>query len=215
MSDKFDGNTSLMAYRSNNTRSDLRQDAYANALVSQGLPPLADLAANGKLHVASGGSHAGIAPETAVPTTVANWCLQNNNTGSTCLVVLRVANWLVSGTAGLGIGLVITTDQAVQAAFANVTLSTVKNCLAGGSAALANLNVNKTMSTGGSSWDMVAARSQLAAVEVGAGNVVDVQGAYIIQPGGGVMGLTNVSPAGSTPLWTVSILFAEIDLNLA
>lgn len=187
--------------------------------VNQTLPPKFAMAAAGRLYVASAGTHAGIAPVQAVPTTAAAWALYNGNAtgiGGLSLLVYEANFWVVSGTTGVGASFFTGVSPTVQAsAVAAVALSIVKSSSGSPRATAATLGVNVTLA-GTPAWMCRGGLPQLAAAsQLGLSLPVNVkfEGGCLI-PAGFAMGLTVLSPAGTTPLYGVSVEYAEVESYL-
>src|SRR3990167_2372150 len=98
MSGEFQGRESTMNQVGQGVQSLIRQDQYANIVVSQGLPPWADLALNRKIFIASSAAGTKLAPIIAPPTTAATWLLFNPADSGKILLIKRVWMVLESGT---------------------------------------------------------------------------------------------------------------------
>lgn len=202
--------------RGTTSEVDLKGGAGGDLNVSQLLPPYAQLCAAGFVFAVDTSAGTALAPVTAMPTSTATWALYNANSGGgKSLVVIQVAVSQISGTAGLGAGLVGTITVGEQTAIAANYASTVVSCL-DGTAKQPNAFLDDAITLVGtqSAWITLAADDRLAVVTVGGGFVADIDGKMIVPPHG-IAGFDVLSPAGTTPLYDISIIFAEVQLDLA
>ena len=201
--------------RGTTSEVDVKGDRGGGISMSPWLPAYAQLSAAGKVFAFQSAGTA-IAPVTAVPTTAASWGLYNANAGGgPHLVLLKVAFAAQSGTLGLGgaiIGTVAIGEQSVI--LANYT-TTYTGCLDGTSKAANAFLDNATTLVGTQSpWVILATTQHVAAVSVGAGAYADVDGLMVCPPHG-TIGLDLVAPTGTTALFDITVVFAEVQLDLA
>ena len=188
---------------------------HGDIAVSQFLPAYAQLCAAGKVFGAQSAGTA-IAPVNAVPTTAASWGLYNANPGGgPHLVLLKVAFIAQSGTLGLGGAIIGTVGIGEQSAIvANYTTSYM-GCLDGTAKQPNAFLDNATTLVGTQSpWVTLGVTQHVAAVSVGAGVWADVNGLMVCPPHG-TIGLDLLAPTGTTALFDITILFAEIQLDLS
>ena len=190
-------------------------DEYGNSVVSMGLPPYARLAAAGKLFVYD--MHAGTAkaPVVAMPTTSPEWGLYNASPTDTC-VVLQIGCSLKSGTAGLGLALVCAAAKGPQTVVSSAYTSSIVSCCDGSQRTPdAFLTNNPTLIGGTPAWHVWDATevNTVATDSVGDGLVADIQGALVARPNGGMVAWEVVGETGTTALFSVSVLFAMLDLE--
>lgn len=167
----------------------------------------------GRRYAASAGTHAGIAPVTAVPTTAGAWVLYNPLGSGRIAVIDRVGSWSVSGTLGIGLALLCAVTKENQTTIpVDVALSIKGNLLAGAPNTQMILGVNLTMVVATPAWCVVGTRAQLGEVAVGAGisSPPEFAGTRAIPPGH-AFAMTHLSPAGTTPLFGVSVEWHELD----
>lgn len=183
--------------------------------VSLFLPKYAQLVAAGKVFAGSTAGGTSVVPIAAWPTTTASWSIYNANSDGTYLVVLQAAVAMESGTAGLGaalIGTVAIGDQTAEVA--NYSGATV-SCLDGSAKVPNAFLANATTLVGTqSSWFVLAQSNMPAAVQVGAGVVCFVDGLMIVPPRG-CAGFDVLAPLGTAAKWDFSIVFAQVQLDLA
>ena len=169
----------------------------------------------GRRYVASAGTHAGVAPVTAVPTTAAAWVLYNPIGSGRIAVIDGIGSWSVSGTLGIGLGMLVAVSKESQISGTiptDVALSIKSNLLSSGPATAMVYGVNMTFVVSTPAWELIASKSQLGEVAVCAGLVspAEFAGTRALTPGH-AMGITHLSPAGTTPLFGVSVRWHEVD----
>lgn len=214
MGTQFDGITIQMNRRAVNTRGDIRQDQYGNFMVSQGLPPLADLSINRKMYTGSTAAGTAKPPYAAIPTTTATWALYNGGSGNTQLVVLSVHAWLVSGVSGLGEFIFAGVSPTAQTSALTTYASSVTKALAPGSASPVGVFANAATLAGAPAWQPHAVGGGGSAdVSDSSGMREDVYGMYIIPPGY-AMGLGIYNIGGSAALYGGGFTWAEIEIEL-
>ena len=192
-----------------------------HALVSQGLPPLAELARNGKIFTKMVGNGATFkAPLTAIPAiaTAATWFLFNDNdaTSKACLIPLRAFAYLASGTVAAGLALAVQIPKGAQTRFTADYAAVVESSSIGLSTTSgAWLGNAKTMIGAQGAWELFWNGDNAATATImGGGITVDLLGERIIKPQYG-MALEVISGAGTTPLFGVGVTFAVCDLDVA
>lgn len=195
----------------------MANDSYGNTLVTQFLPQYAELVARGRVFAVD--THAGTAkaPVVAAPTTSPEWGLYNASPNLS-LVVLQIACTLKSGTAGLGLALMAASAKGPQTAVAADYTAAIKSCLDGSQRTPdAFITNNPTLVGGTPAWSVLDATrvNTVATDSVGDGLVAKVDGLYIARPNGGMVAFEVVGETGTTALFSVSAIFAMLDLDLA
>lgn len=193
----------------------LSMDEFGGLQVSQLLPQYARLAAAGKLFAFD--THAGTAkaPVTAAPTTSPEWALYNFSENES-LVLLQAACTLKSGTAGLGLALMAAAAKGPQTAVTSGYASSVISCLDGSQRTpdvyVAN---NPTLINGTPAWHVLDATrvNTVATDSVGDGLVAKTEGAFIARPNGGMVAFEVVGETGTSALFSVSGIFAMLELD--
>lgn len=190
-------------------------DEYGGLLVSQLLPKYAKLAASGKLFAVD--THAGTAkaPVVAAPTTSPEWALYNASDRET-LVVLQLACTLKSGTAGLGLALMGAVALGPQTVLSADYTGAIKTALDGSQKKPdAYITNNPTLIGGTPAWSVLDATkvNTVATDSVGDGLIAKVDGFLIAPPGGGMVAWEVVGEVGTTALFSVSAIFAMLDLD--
>jgi len=186
-------------------------------------PPLLELARAGRLFTAGTIAVAGArAPVQDVPTTTANWLLFNPASSPYCLVPLKVAAYLGSGTADTGAALIagVTAQKLPDSAAltANAANHAVGSVRGGYSQGRAFLGVGVTVPTMAVTlttfqWDVLASCQNAASTTPGTGVVGWTSGAAVVPPGFGYA-IDVVSGAGTTAKFSVQVLFAALELDL-
>lgn len=213
MSGEFQGREGKMNKVGAGVQSLIRQDQYANLMVTQGLPPLVDLAINRKLVAASSAGGTAKAPVAAMPTTAAAWALYNPASSNKLLIVLRAFSWLVSGTTGLGGAQMVCKTNVAQAAALTAYASSVKQELMSGYSSVGIFAGGATLAET-PAWIVSQARNTLATDALGSGFSQDFNGEFVIEEGC-CFGLTVMDEAGTTPLFGGGFIWAEVDLSLS
>lgn len=200
--------------RGTSAEVDVQAGQGGDLSVSLLLPPYAQLSAAGKVFGIESTAGTALPPVNVVPTTTATWALYNANS-SAHLVILKAACAAQSGTLGLGGALVGTVTIGDQTALVANYSGVIVGCL-DGTAKQPNAFLDDAISLVGtqSPWVVLAARDMLAVVAVGAGLVADVDGMMVVPPKG-IAGFDVLAPTGTTALFDISIIFAEIQLDLA
>jgi len=182
-------------------------------------PALVELARLGKIFSANTGAGTAKAPDTALPTTTAVWALWNGNaTGSTpctCLVILQIASHAVSGTLGLGMGLVAgmsTVTQVATTAYSSAVQAT--STMGASTTASKAIFSNNVTLAGAPCWIPLAGRDTPAAVEVGAVLASGPLNGLFVVPPGYALGASVVAPVGTSALFGMTFTWAEIPLTL-
>lgn len=194
-----------------NTSRPLSTDEVGALLVSQAGPKYSALSRNGRVFGATFGTGTAIAPVQAVPTTAAAWDLYNGEAdGGRDYYILQVAAHSVSGTLGLGMGLLGCVSLARQTTVPTDYASSIKSSLSGGPFdSRAIFDQDQTITGGTPAWQLLASRDQVSAVSVGSGLVAVVDGMMRVQPGH-IAGFSVIAPVGTSALFGVSVIWAEL-----
>jgi len=212
--------TKLRAIRTggSNEPVDLKCSRYGDLRVAQFLPPYAMLAASGQLFAIDISGATAKAASSATPSTAPTWGLYNANPGGGKHLVLIQVGWAtVSGTAGLGMSIVATSaigEQTLVSSGDHYSDADV-SCL-DGTAKQPNcyLDEDPTVLGAQASYVILKCATLSAVTAIGAGGVAYADG-MIIAPPEGMICLDAVSPAGSTSLFDISIVIAEVQLDTA
>lgn len=193
----------------------LGRDEFGNLTVSNILPQYAKLVAAGRVFAVD--MHAGTAkaPVTAAPTTSPEWGLYNASPTDS-LVVIQAACTLKSGTAGLGLALMMATALGPQTAVTADYASSVKTCLDGSQKKPDFYITNNPTLVGGTpAWSVLDATrvNTVATDSVGDGLVAKPDGLFIAPPNGGMVALEVVGETGTSALFTVSFIVAMLPLD--
>ena len=193
------------------TERTVNLDEQGALLVSQLGLKYGALARNNRIFGATFGTGTAIAPVQAVPTTAAAWSVYNGEPdGGRDLYIIQAAAHSVSGTLGLGLALLGCVSLARQTTVPTDYASSIKSSLCGGAFdSKALFDQDHTITGGTPAWMTLAARSQVSAVEVGSGLVAPVDG-FMKVPPGHIAGFTVLAPVGTTALFGVSAIWAEL-----
>lgn len=191
-------------------------DEFGSTLISQMLPKYTRLAAAGKLFVADMSGGTAIAPVVAMPVASPSWGLYNASL-TECQVPLLVIASLEGGTAGLGLSVVMGTALGPQTLVTGSYAGTIISASDGSQRKPdAHLTSNPTLVGGTPAWQAMEGTkvNTLATDSVGDTIVAKPEGMFIARPGGGMVGIEFVGETGSTALFDIQILFAQIELDL-
>ena len=187
-------------------------DEYGNVVVSDAMPKYARLAAAGNIFAIDTSGGTSVVPDASVPTTTVAFLLYNYSSTKT-MVLLRAATTSESGTLGLGLGLAIASTVGVQTLVTADYSGVIKTCTNGSDDKPEVYVDNEATIINTPAWNLFAARSQLAAVEVGAGAVADTQGMFVAPPGGYGIAFQGIGPLGSTAKFDYHWLVAMLELD--
>lgn len=197
------------------TERELRLTGMESLAVANVEPLYSELARSGRRF--AGGCQVianGIAPVSAIPTTTATLALYNSaSDGGASICVDRVGFCLGSGTAAAGATLWLAVSNGKPTApSAASNYSSTPLGLSGASSSVARWATALTIPSG-SAWFQALSTFQLAAANVGQGDAgATLQGVLI--PPGYALGIAILSGAGTTPLYSVSAMWAEVELDL-
>ena len=209
------GTTAAFAKYAEGLDSDLRMSQHRSVFITELEPKYLEFARMRRLYGANTGAGTATAPVQALPTTTASWALYNPATNTKVLVPLRAYCWSVSGTAGLGMAMLIgnLTTEVATASIPTSYTNSVSKALMPNSAAT-NAIFGSAVTVPAPTWNVAAARAQVAAVEVGSGLSVELNGMYVVEPGFALVG-DVLAPAGVTALFGFGFIWGELDLTLA
>jgi len=207
---------------SNGIRDFVRGTRLGSLAVAQVEPPRTELARAGRYFF--GGNQIianGIAPVTAIPTTAIAAGLYNASQAGDSLVIDYIAGpWVGSGTPTAGCTLlcgISTAKAAGTLPTANMT-GWASRAAAGGStrapASSALWDATATFTAASTIWFSVGSNMQLAAATVGQGSPAIVLNGPIVVPPGYEVGFSILSGAGTTPLYGLSVGWAELPLDI-
>ena len=186
--------------------------------IAQFLPEFAMLCASGVVFGADITPSTAQAPNTTAPTTTAEWGIYNAD-DSKHIVLLSVGIALQSGTAGLGLCIMAAAGKGPQTqvtANYSTGAAMVISCL-DGTLKIPNFYVSNgvTVVGGQPAWQTIAAIDMTASNGVGNGLIAhakDIAGLFMAPPKGGIY-VEVVGEAGSTALWDISFIVAQLDLD--
>jgi len=155
----------------------------------------------------------GIAPVSAIPTTTATLFLWNGEAAGGATYFIEEINYaLGSGTAAAGAALMVCVTNIAQTAPSAASNYATQSCSDGSRASRAVWGTAITVAT--SAWKIARSSFQLAAANVGQGdNPYQPNGALAIPPGYG-LGIAILSGTDTSPLYSVSVQWAELDVDL-
>lgn len=155
----------------------------------------------------------GIAPVAAIPTTTATLALYNRDP-TKVLVIEQLGLWLGSGTPAAGATLFATVAGPIASAPTAMLSGFSISSASGSGVASKALWAAAVTLPGAPSWFQVLSSFQLAAANVGQGDIVsNLDGAIVIPPLH-ALGLGILSGTGTTPLYGISCIHSEIEAQL-
>ena len=213
MSGEFQGRESKMSKVGAGVQSLIRQDQYANILTSQGLPPMADLAVNRKLFIASSAAGTNLAPVIVPLTTAAKWLLFNPTDSGKMVIPLLMWAVLESGTRAIGSSLWACVTQAAEATAPTAYASSLNK-------GLGHVATPSTIFAGGVTldasevWACLAGRDTLADANESSIMTADLSAGLFTVPAGRSFAMSmRDSAAGTTPLYGGGFIYAEFALD--
>lgn len=210
MSTQLQGRVAPIGQQYDNTPLDILQTNLGSTRVGQTEPDYFEMARRGWLFGVHHTVATAIAPVQVISTTTAPFVLNNVDTSGNVIVPLLVGVMLGSGTAGLGLTLCAgVTNGAVTTQLSADGTGVVHKCLRDqGNTPTAFADFAKTIPAG-SVFNNIGGMQNAAAAVVGSGFTVDLRGMYVIKPTYGFC-LSILSGAGTSPLFTLSVIYARI-----
>lgn len=209
--------TEILGIRSDGSGSEVAVKASRDGdmRVAQYLPPYAMLCAAGKIFSFDTSAGTAKPPDNAPVTTTAMWGIYNAN-DTKHLVLIHVGVALKGGIAGLGLCIMAASAKGPQTVI-NTNYSTgsaaIISCLDGTTKTpQAYIQNNITLVGGTPSWLVLKAIDQVSSNGVGNGMVVRSDG-YIVAPPQGIIAVDIVGELGSSALWWINIVVAEVEMD--
>ncbi len=184
---------------------------HRGLFTSQLEPKYIELARAKWLYEANNGSAVGLADVETIPTTLATYGLYNSNAIKS-LVVLKISVTTTTITAALGFALIAGLSPTAQASAETKYSGSLALGITPGSPAPGGYLTDAMTMTGTPLW--ITLGSNNAGVLLGSGITAWVDGIFTVPPKFG-LGIDILGSAGSTPLYDVDILWAELDLGQA
>lgn len=209
-----------LAKSAQGARAVQRATTLGSMAVAQVELPRAEVARAGRYFF--GGNQviaSGIAPVSAIPTTAISAGLYNAAQDGTMIVVDFIAGpWLGSGTAAAGATLLCGISQAKAAGtLPTANLSNWSSRNANGASTRVSVGLwdaTATFVAAQTSWFSLGSNFQLAAANVGQGGPGLVIHGGILVPPGYEVGFAILSGAGTSPLYGLSMGWAELPLDI-
>jgi hypothetical protein len=215
MSFSLNGRSRRATKISAGTETDLRLTNLESLAVAQVEPEFTEIAKRGSRY--AGGCQviaSGIAPVTAIPTTTATLALYNTDgdTGMT-ISVDQLSFCLGSGTPTAGATLLVSVSNGKVATAPSAASNYSSQSLTKtGNVSVARWATGVTIPAS-SAWFQATTSLQLAAANVGQGDsVANLKG--ILIPPGYALGIAILSGTGTTPLYSVTAMWSELELDL-
>lgn len=195
----------------------LRLSGYDSLAVANVEPELFELSRAGRRFI--GGNQIianGIAPVAAIPTVTATLALYNaESAGGKSLSIEQLGLWLGSGTPAAGLTLLATVSpRPIATAPTGMATGYGIASASGSTSASKALWATAVTLPGIPAWMQILSSFQLAAANVGQGDLIaKIHGALLVPPGH-ALGLAILSGAGTSPLYGISAMHSEIDAAL-
>lgn len=193
------------------TNQNLRMSQQQGLCVDQLSPKYLELARAGKLYGANTGAATGLVNVAAIPTVAAKWGLYNGNANKN-LVVLKMAAICTTITAPVTFALIAGLPASPQAAAETKYATSLALAINTGQVAPGGYITDAVTLAATPLWQTVAVYEGNSGL-LGAAAIAWVDGMYIIPPRF-VLGFDVVGSAGTTPLFDVDIIWAELDMDL-
>ena len=194
-----------------NAQHDIATTAYRSQFVSQVEPKYAELARARVLYGANNGSAVGLANVAAIPTTTASYALYNGS-ATKHAVVLKIAIMATTITAPEDFALIAGLSPTAQASAETKYASSLALAITPGSSAPESYLTDAVTLAGTPLWITLGSNSSSTPL-LGAAVTAWVDGLFIVPPSF-ALGIDIVGSSGSTPLFDVDILWAELQLDL-
>lgn len=215
MAGEFQGRERTMQQVGQGVESLIRQDQYGNIVVSQSLPPLADLVLNNKCFVASSAAGTNLAPIIAPPTTAATWLLYNPTASGKTVLVLRAWMVLESGTRAIGSSMWGAVTNSAEAT-APTAYTSSRNTGWGHAGTPTSIFAGAVTLDATHTWACLAAVNTLADANESSAIVADLPSGIVVVPAGRSFAIAmHDSAAGTTPLYGGGFIYAELPLRYA
>lgn len=158
----------------------------------------------------------GIAPVQALPTTAAQWSIQNRDPARS-LVFEEIGMYLTSGTPGVGgvlLGCIYKDPVSTGSADTGTSVSSASD---GGQRSQALVKSSVTITTPAApNWYVLASNPSPNVTAFASSTYLEhrnLQGSLIVPPGR-ALGLAVVAPAGTTPLFAPFAMWSELESPL-
>ena len=193
------------------TVQNLRLTQQQSLCVDQVSPQWMELARAGVLYGANTGAATGLVNIAAIPTTAAKWGLYNGSS-SKQLVVLKIAAVCTTITAPVTFALIAGLPATAQASAETKYATSLALPINTGQPAAQGYLTDAVTLAATPLWQTIAAYEGDSGL-LGAAAIAWVDGMYIVPPRF-CLGFDVVGSAGTTPLFDVDIVWAELDMDL-
>ena len=190
---------------------DVRLSQHGSLVTTQVEPKYAELARARVLYGANNGSAVGLANVAAIPTTTASYALYNGST-SKHAVVLKISVMVTTITAPTEFGLIAGLSPTAQAAAETKYANSLALAITPGSAAPESYLTDAVTLAGTPLWMTLGGHTATTPL-LGGQITAYVDGMFIVPPKF-ALGIDVVGSGGSTPLFDVDILWAELEMEL-
>lgn len=198
---------------------DARFTLAESLAVAQVEPPNLEMTRAGRrILLGNGAAITGIAPVQALPTTVAQWTIFNNDPSASYWIE-ELGMYLTSGTPGVGAMLLAalfqTPSGAANANDAGISISNASIAASRVSKAVVKSAITATKPAA-PTWYPIASNASPNVTAFASSTFLEnrnIQGAIVIPPGYG-LGLNVVAPAGTTPLFAPFGRWVEFESDL-
>lgn len=209
MADANQATVSGLSHFPKNATHDVTTSAFRSQFISQIEPKYAELARARVLYAANNGSAAGLGDVEAIPTTTATYALYNNS-DTKHLVVLKIGAIVTDVTSALGWGLIAGLSPTAQASAETKYANSLALAITPGSPDPGGYLTDAVTLAGTPLWMTLGSSNGTL---LGTSITAWVDGLFIVPPKF-ALGIDIVGSVGSTPLYDVDILWAELELEL-
>ncbi|KKL74614.1 hypothetical protein LCGC14_2063140 [marine sediment metagenome] len=209
MADANQATVSGLSHFPKNATHDVTTSAFRSQFISQIEPKYAELARARVLYAANNGSAAGLGDVEAIPTTTATYALYNNS-DTKHLVVLKIGAIVTDVTPALGWGLIAGLSPTAQASAETKYANSLALAITPGSPDPGGYLTDAVTLAGTPLWMTLGSSNGTL---LGTSITAWVDGLFIVPPKF-ALGIDIVGSVGSTPLYDVDILWAELELEL-
>lgn len=203
--------TGLSKFQKNQVTA-IAQSQHRSQYVSQMEPALMEMARARVLYGANNGTAVGLANVSAVPTTTASYALYNGS-AKKYAVVLKINTSVEVITGPVTFQLIAGLSPTAQASAETKYANSLALAVTPGSPAPESYLTDAVTLADTPLWFTLGSYQGNSGL-LGASVVADVGGMFIVPPSF-ALGIDIVGSAGSTPLFFVDILWAELDLDLS
>ncbi len=193
------------------TTQNVRMTQQQSLAVDQISPRYMELARAGKLYGANTGAATGLVNVAAIPTVAAKWGLYNGNANKH-LAVIKIAAVCTTITAPVTFALIAGLSPTAQASAETKYAASLALPINTGQVPAGGYLTDAITLTSTALWQTIATYEGNSGL-LGASAIAWVDGMYIVPPKF-ALGFDVLGSAGTTPLFDVDIIWAELEMDL-